>query len=73
MLTYDDEQKLLAEANRAGPPTLAPTAATLEPAVESMARPASFGAEALDIVRRHPLPMLFLATGLAYLLLRRKG
>jgi hypothetical protein len=75
MLTHSDEQKLLAEANRAEPPTLAPTAANPEltgAAGGLTAIPASFGAEALDVIRRHPLPVLLFVTGLAYLLLRRK-
>ena len=79
ILTHSDEQKLLAEANRVGPPTLAPVAADLEPPEPASAvggtraMPVSFGAEALDVVRRHPLPVLLFVTGLAYLLLRRKA
>jgi hypothetical protein len=66
LLTRDEEQRLLQEANRVAPPTLAPTGTTIP------ARPASFGAEALELVRRHPIPALLFGIGLAYLLTRRR-
>ncbi|MFL5800375.1 MAG: hypothetical protein ACJ8CR_01245 [Roseiflexaceae bacterium] len=78
ILTRRDELKLLAEANRVETPTLAPANIHLEHRELSGAggkhttTPMSFGIEAIDVVRRHPLPALLLTMGLAYLLLRRK-
>jgi hypothetical protein len=66
LLTRDEEQRLLQEANRVAPPTLAPTGTTIP------AAPVSFGAEALQIVRRHPIPALLFGIGLAYLVTRRR-
>ena len=77
ILTRRDEQKLLQEANDAEPSTLAPadTSDDLTTAIDSRrAGPAaSFGAEALAIVRRHPVPALLAAAGLAYLLTHRRS
>ena len=76
ILTRRDELKLLDEANRVEPPTLAaPTSGPEPPQAYSRQRPtsaASFGVEALTIIRRHPIPALLLAAGLAYLLTRRR-
>ena len=66
LLTRYEEQRLLQEANRVAPPTLAPTDTTIP------ARPTSFGAEALELVRRHPIPALLFGIGLAYLLTHRR-
>jgi hypothetical protein len=62
------ERQLLQEANRVAPITLAPVD-TSAPNGAS----ASFAGEALDIVRRHPLPSLLIAAGVAYLLTRRRN
>ena len=76
ILTRRDEQKLLDEANRAGPPTLTPHDLGLEPLPTGDGRrtssAASFGAEAIEIVRRHPIPALLVTIGLVYLLARRR-
>ena len=63
-----EEQRLLREANRVIPPTLAPTDAGFDQAAAS----ASFRDEIVDLVRRHPVPALLLGMGLAYLLTRRQ-
>jgi hypothetical protein len=76
ILTRRDEQKLLDEANHIGPPTLAP----LEISVNSLhldgnrraTSAVSFGADAIALVRRHPLATLLLVSGLAYLLTHRR-
>ncbi|HEX5691202.1 MAG TPA: hypothetical protein VFX76_14410 [Roseiflexaceae bacterium] len=60
------ERKLLQEANRVAPATLAPTD------IGERRTSSSFASEALDIVRRHPLPSLLIITGAAYLLTRRR-
>ena len=76
ILTRRDEQMLLDEANQVAPPTLAPVGITLDPlhgsSTQRMPSGASFGAEAIDLVRRYPIPALLLAAGLAYLLTRRR-
>jgi hypothetical protein len=76
ILTRRDEQKLLDEANRVEPPTLAPSEIGREPAHlasgQHTTSAASFGAEAIELVRRHPIPALLLAAGLAYLIFHRK-
>ena len=76
ILTRRDEQKLLDEANQVMPPTLAPSEISLDPLHMSNGQhttsAASFGAEAIGIVRRHPIPALLLAAGLVYLLARRR-
>jgi hypothetical protein len=78
VLTRRDEQKLLDEANQVAPPTLAPAEISLEHSHltgadgQHTGSPASFGAEAIEIVRRHPIPALLLAAGVVYLLFRRK-
>jgi hypothetical protein len=76
ILTRRDEQKLLDEANRIEPPTLAPADSRPKPArprgAPGAISAASFGAEAVELARRHPIPALLLAAGLAYLLTRRR-
>ena len=76
ILTRRDEQKLLDEANRVEPPTLAPAEIGWEsphPAgTQRRLSATSFGAEAIDLVRRHPIPALILAASVAYLLFHRK-
>jgi hypothetical protein len=76
ILTRRDEQKLLNEANRVEPTTLAPVDAGMESLPHANGQPSgtivTFGAEAIEIVRRHPIPALLLAAGLAYLLTRRR-
>jgi hypothetical protein len=75
ILTRRDEQKLLDEANHVKPPTLAPH--DISPDLlhlggkQRTISAASFGAEAIEIIRRNPIPALLLAAGLAYLLTRR--
>lgn len=66
-LTRSEEQKLLREANEVEPATLAPddTATHGESA-------ASFASEVVETVRRHPIPALLIAMGMAYLLTRRR-
>jgi hypothetical protein len=75
-LTRRDEQKLLDEANRVEPPTLSPHDIRHDPlhlhGGQRTTSAASFGAEAIEIVRRHPIPALLLAAGLVYLLTRRR-
>ena len=77
ILSHRDEQKLLQEANNATPPSLNP-ADTHERAAPTYVQPtvaggpASFGVEALDVVRRHPIPALLVSAGVAYLLVRRR-
>jgi hypothetical protein len=76
ILTRRDEQKLLDEANRVEPPTLAAPMGGLEP-IQAYSRQhatsaASFGVEVITIIRRHPIPALLLAAGLVYLLTRRR-
>jgi len=70
-----DDRQLLQAANQVGTPPLVPPAPDLVALHEYQAvnRPAasSFGREVLEIVRRHPLPTLALAAGLAYLTTRR--
>jgi len=78
ILTARDEHNLLDEANSAAPPTLAPStpSTTATAYVDRPAMPrglAAFGGDALDVVRRHPLPALLCAAGLAYLLTRRRS
>jgi hypothetical protein len=63
ILTRRDEQKLLQEANSADPSTLAPADVSYDLTTEALGprragAASSFGAEALDIVRRHPVPAL---------------
>jgi hypothetical protein len=75
VLTRRDEQKLLDEANHVAPPTLAPLDVGVELRDSGRQRAtavASFGAEAIEVVRRYPIPALLLAAGLAYLLTRRR-
>jgi hypothetical protein len=76
ILTRRDEQKLLDEANQVKPPTLAPSEISLDPlhmsSRQGTTSAASFGAEAIGIVRRYPIPALLLAAGLVYLLTRRR-
>ena len=76
ILTRRDEKKLLDEANRVEPTTLAPIETMIEPPPHASRQPAatiaSFGAEAVEIVRHHPIPALLLAIGLVYLLTHRR-
>jgi hypothetical protein len=76
ILTRRDEQKLLDEANQVAPPTLAPVDIGLESlhsdGMQRKISSASFGTEAIELVRRYPMPALLLAAGLAYLLVRRR-
>jgi hypothetical protein len=76
ILTRRDEQKLLDEANQVAPPTLAPLDAEVDlrqsNGRQRTTSAASFRAEAIEIVRRNPIPALLLAAGLAYLLTRRR-
>ena len=76
ILTRRDEQKLLDEANHVEPPTLAPQPASLGRPAERRPQPtstaATFGGEAVAIIRRHPVPTLLVGAGLAYLLMRRR-
>ena len=68
LLTRGEERKLLQEANDIPPPTLAPTA---EMRLKRAGAPASFGAEVIDIVRRHPIAAVLLSMGVAIMLGRR--
>jgi hypothetical protein len=72
LLTSRDERQLLHEANSAAPPTLAPFDADHPYSAVAAGAHQSFAADVFDIVRRHPIPALLLAGGLAYLLARRK-
>jgi hypothetical protein len=75
ILTRRDEQKLLDEANQVEPPTLAPLEISLDLHLDGRQRRASstsLGAEAIELVRRHPMTALLLAAGLAYLLTHRR-
>ena len=76
ILTRRDEQKLLDEANHVEPPTLAPrdiSFNSLHPdSAQRKAAITSFGADALALVRRHPLTTLLIAAGLAYVLTQRR-
>ena len=76
ILTRRDEQRLLDEANQVGPPTLVPLEISLNAlhsdGSQRTAADASFGAEAIELVRRHPMISLLAAAGLAYLLTRRR-
>jgi hypothetical protein len=76
ILTRRDEQKLLDEANHVEPPTLAPLEISRDPlhvaGRQRTTSPASFGAEALELMRRHPVMTLLLAAGLAYMLAHRR-
>lgn len=71
-----DERQLLQAANQVGTPPLVPVAPDLVALREHQSAGASgagsFGGEVLEIVRRHPLPTLALAAGLAYLTTRRR-
>lgn len=77
ILTRRDEQKLLDEANHVSPPTLAPAEISLEPLLTAGGQrrdtPVPFGVEAIALVRRHPIPAMLVAAGLAYLLTRRRN
>ena len=76
ILTWRDEQKLLDEANQVAPPTLAPLDIGLDSlhsdGMQRNISSASFGTEAIELVRRYPIPAVLLAAGLAYLLVRRR-
>jgi hypothetical protein len=62
-LSIGQERTLLQEANQVPPATLAPADTGVQSAGNR-----SFAGEALDIVRRHPLPALLFAAGIAYLI-----
>jgi hypothetical protein len=68
LLTRGEEQKLLQEANDTPPPTLAPTG---EMNLKRASAPASFGAEVIEIVRRHPIAAVLLSISVAIVLGRR--
>jgi hypothetical protein len=66
-LTRRDERELLAAANQAGTPTLAPQD------LASSEQEGSFIGEMASFVRRYPVPSLLAAGAVAYLLTRRRG
>ena len=72
LLTAAEEQSLLQEANRAAPPSLAPLDLGAARPNFIAGASASFASEALDIVRRHPVPAMLVAAGAAFLLTRRR-
>ena len=68
ILTRGEEQTLLKEANQVDPPTLAPADVSLAESTSAT----SFSAELVETIRRHPIPAVLFAIGLAYLLTRRR-
>src|SRR4051812_14727716 len=76
LLTRGEERRLLQEANDVAPPTLAAAsgqAGASAPYAVGARSPASFGAEVIDIVRRHPIPALLFGIGLVLMLRRRRA
>ncbi len=66
-----EEQRLLREANQAGTPTLAPRDVNV--VGDDSTGKETFASEMVEFVRRHPVPTLLAAVGIAYVFTRRRS